>query len=134
MKEAERVLKEQNNKATLHADKITSNYIKKHGKEKLMQLKRDNHNLKLEDCVTGADQKNMVEVVSNHIVPRTGQIFLTPRSKNGRAPFYSCEKIIGKWHIKTLWFNMAVMLVMCIIVTLMLLTDCPGRYVRKDTQ
>ena len=134
MKEAERVLKEQNNKATLHADKIASNYIKKHGKEKLMQLKRDNHNLKLEDCVTGADQKNMVEVVSNHIVPRTGQIFLTPHSKNGRAPFYSCEKIIGKWHIKTLWFNMAVLLVMCIIVTLMLLTDCPGRYVRKDTQ
>ena len=134
MKEAERVLSKLTNQLTLKADKIIAAYIQKHGKEKLMQLKRDNHNLKLEDCVTGADQPRMLEVVDHHIVARSGQIYLTPRSHNGRAPFYSSEKILGNWHIKTLWYNLTVMLVMGIIVTLLLLSDCPGRYIRKDAQ
>ena len=134
MKEAERVLSKLTNQLTLKADKIIAAYIQKHGKEKLMQLKRDNHNLKLEDCVTGADQPRMLEVVDHHIVARSGQIYLTPSSHNGRAPFYSSEKILGNWHIKTLWYNLTVMLVMGIIVTLLLLSDCPGRYIRKDAQ
>lgn len=134
MKEAERVLSKLTNQLTLKADKIIAAYIQKHGKEKLMQLKRDNHNLKLEDCVTGADQPRMLEVVDHHIVARSGQIYLTPSSHNGRAPFYSSEKILGNWHVKTLWYNLTVMLVMGIIVTLLLLSDCPGRYIRKDAQ
>ena len=134
MKEAERVLSKLTNQLTLKADKIIAAYIQKHGKEKLMQLKRDNHNPKLEDCVTGADQPRMLEVVDHHIVARSGQIYLTPSSHNGRAPFYSSEKILGNWHIKTLWYNLTVMLVMGIIVTLLLLSDCPGRYIRKDAQ
>ena len=47
---------------------------------------------------------------------------------------YSSEKIIGDWHIKTIWFNLSILLLMSIIVTWMLLTDCPGRFVRKDAQ
>jgi hypothetical protein len=30
-----------------------------------------------------------------------------------------------------LWFNLTVLLIMSIIMTILLLTDCPGRYVRK---
>ena len=97
----------------------------------MLDLKRSNYNLKLEDCVIGADQQRMLDVIDNSIVPRTGIIFLTPQSRIGRAPFYSSEKIIGSWHIKTLWFNITIMLLMSIIVTLLLLTDCPGKYVRK---
>ena len=112
-------------------DTQTSQFIRQNGKEALLQLKRDNYNLKLEDCVIGAEQRSTLEVVGTTIVPRTGIIFLTPRSTMGRAPFYSSEKILGSWHIKTLWFNMAVLLLMSIIMTTLLLTDCPGRYVRK---
>ena len=132
MKEAEKILSARSNKITLHADGQVSNFIRQYGKEKLLELKRDNYNLTLEDFVSGADQKHTVEVVDNHIVARQGQIFLTPQSRIGRAPFYSSEKAIGPWHIKTLWFNMAVLLLMSIIVTILLLTDCPGRYIRKD--
>ena len=131
MKEAERILSQRSNAVTLKADAMVSQYIRQNGKDALLQLKRDNYNTKLEDCVIGADQQRMLDVIDNVAVPRTGIIFLTPQSTIGRAPFYSSEKIIGSWHIKTLWFNMAVLLLMSIIMIVLLQTDCLGRYLRK---
>ena len=130
MKEAENILSKRGNELSMKADRQIQNFIKRNGKEALLQLKRDNYNLKLEDCVTGADQLHTLEVIDDQIVPRMGLIFLTPRNHMGRAPFYSSEKIVGSLHIKTLWFNMAVLLLMSIIVTILLLTDFPGRYMR----
>jgi hypothetical protein len=120
MKEAEALLSKRSNQLTLKADALASNYIRQNGKEALLQLKRDNYNTKLEDCVIGADQQRMLDVIDNYVVPRTGLIYLTPQSKIGRAPFYSSEKILGSWHIKTLWFNMGVLLLMCIIMIILL--------------
>ena len=120
MKEAEAILSKRSNQFTLKADALASDYIRKNGKEALIQLKRDNYNIKLEDCVIGADQRSMLEVIDNYAVPRTGLIYLTPQSKIGRAPFYSSEKVLGSWHIKTLWFNMGVLLIMCIIMVILL--------------
>ena len=120
MKEAESLLSKRSNQFTLKADALVSDFIRKHGKEALLQLKRDNYNTKLEDCVIGADQKRILDVIDNYIVPRTGLIYLTPQSKIGRAPFYSSEKIIGSWHIKTLWFNLGVLLLMCVIMVILL--------------
>ena len=131
MKEAEKLLAKRSNELSLKADQYIAAFIRNHSKEYLLDLKRKFHNTKLEDCVIGADQKRMIEVIDNYVVPRTGLIFLTPKSTCGRAPFYSSEKILGSWHIKTLWFNMSVLLLMCIITTILLLTDCPGRYLRK---
>ena len=132
MKEAEKLLAKRSNELTLEAEKYVSAFVRNHSKEYLLELKRNYSNTKLEDCVIGADQKHMVEVIDNYVVPRTGLIFLTPRSNIGRAPFYSSVKILGPWHIKTLYFNMGVMLLMCIITIILLLTDCPGRYMRKN--
>ena len=131
MKEAEKLLAKRSNELSLKADQYIAAFIRNHSKEYLLNLKRKYYNTKLEDCVIGADQKHMTEVIDNYVVPRTGLIFLTPRSNIGRAPFYSSEKILGQWHIKTLWFNIGVLLLMCIITTILLLTDCPGRYMRK---
>lgn len=132
MKEAENILAKRSNQITLKADAQISSFIRENGKESLLQLKRNNYNLKLEDCVVGADQKRMLDVVDNHIVPRTGLIFLTPQNQMGRAPFYSSEKIIGSWHVKTLWFNMTILLLMSVIMIILLLIDTPGRYIRKN--
>ena len=132
MKEAENILAKRSNQITLKADAQISSFIRENGKETLLQLKRNNYNLKLEDCVIGAEQKRMLDVVDNHIVPRTGLIFLTPQNQMGRAPFYSSEKIIGSWHVKTLWFNMTILLLMSVIMIILLLTDTPGRYIRKN--
>ena len=131
MKEAENILAKRSNDATLRADNKMAAMIREQGKENILQLKRDNYNIKLEDCVIGADQRHMLDVIDGHLVPRMSIIYLTPRSQCGRAPFYSSEKIIGSWHIKTLWFNMSVLLLMCIILTILLLTDWPGKIIRK---
>ena len=131
MKEAEDILAKRSNDATLKADNKMAAMIREQGKESILQLKRDNYNIKLEDCVIGADQRQMLDVIDGHLVPRMSIIYLTPRSQCGRAPFYSSEKIIGSWHIKTLWFNISVLLLMCIILTIFLLTDWPGKIIRK---
>ena len=131
MKEAEDILAKRSNDATLKADNKMAAMIREQGKESILQLKRDNYNIKLEDCVIGADQRQMLDVIDGHLVPRMSIIYLTPRSQCGRAPFYSSEKIIGSWHIKTLWFNMSVLLLMCIILIILLLTDWPGKIIRK---
>ena len=131
-KEAEQILTKRGNAATLAGDRQMASFLRKEGREAMLQLKRDNYNLKLEEFVVGADQGRMLDVVDNYIVPRAGLIFLTPASHVGRAPFYSSVKILGSTPVKTLWFNMAVLLLMCIIAAVLLLTDCPGRYVRKS--
>ena len=106
--------------------------LKNEGKDAFLQKKRDNYNIKLEEFVTGADHQRMLDIVDNHIVPRSGIIYLSPHNKLGQAPFYSSEKILGSWHIKTLHFNMGVILLMSVIAVLLLLFDCPGRYMRND--
>ena len=123
MDEAERVLTKRCNEATLEGDRLMASLIRQYGKEGVMQMKRDHYNLKLEEWVMGADQGRMLDVVDNHIVARMSHIFLTPQSHIGRAPFYSSVKILGSWQVKTLWFNLGVMLLMCILTTLILLLD-----------
>ena len=131
--QAEDILTKAGNRATLEANAVTTLRVLEMGREGLLQLKREHHNLTLEDYVTGADQRQMVEVIDGYIVPRMGLIFLTPQSTCGQAPFYSCEKVIGSWHIKTLWYNIAMLLFMSMVASILLYTDCPGRYLRKET-
>jgi ABC-type multidrug transport system ATPase subunit len=134
MKEAEKILSKRSNQATLKVDALTADFIRNYGKDALLDLKRNNFNLKLEDFVISAGNHKLLDVIDNTIVPRTGPIFLTPRNKTGRAPFYSSVKILGDTPVKTQWFNMAVLLLMSVIVTILLLTDRLGRYIRKDQQ
>ena len=128
MRKAEKLMDRRSNQLTLRGDALVSDLIRQHGREAVLQLKRDHFNTKLEDLVVGLDQKRMVDIVDNHLVARSGLIFLTPRSHIGRAPFYSSEKILGSWHIKTLWFNLAVMLLMCVALAGVLLADCPEKW------
>ena len=132
MKEAEKIMSKRGNDFTMKKEAMVSKMVKQQGKEAFLELKKDNYNIKLEEFVTGADQRGMVKVVDDYLVPRSGIIYLTPHNKIGRAPFYSSEKILGSWHIKTLWFNLGVILLMSVITIILLLTDCPGRYMRKE--
>jgi hypothetical protein len=120
MDEVEHLLAKRSNEFSLKADALMSRLTRQIGKEAVLELKRNNYNTKLEDLVIGADQKRMLDIIDGHIVARTGLIFLTPRNNWGRAPFYSSEKIIGSWHVKTLWFNLGVLLLMCILTATIL--------------
>jgi len=131
MEKAGHLLSERSNKTTLRADAIMTRLLRKIGKEEVLRLKSDNYNLRLEEIVTGADNKRLLDIVDHHIVARVYPIFLSPRSQAGQAPFYSSEKIVGGLHVKTLWFNIGIMLLMAAVVAILLYTDCPGRYVRQ---
>ena len=121
--EAKNVMAQCCNRSTLRADKLMSSLVRTMGKEQLLQLKRNNHNAKLEDMLIGADQQRMLDVIDGHIVARAGAVYLTPHSQLGRAPFYSSEKILGSWHVKTFWFNLAVMMLMAVVLTILLLNN-----------
>lgn len=130
--EAEDAMLRKGNKAALDADGIMRKFVETYGKEELQQLKRRNFNLQLETQLAGHGAKELCEVVDGSIVPKAGFVYLTPRTDCGNAPFYSCEKRVGQMTFTTLWFNMAVMLLMAIIVAICLLYDMPGRLIRKD--
>ena len=132
MKEAEKILAKRGNDYTLKKDAMIAASLKTQGKEAFLEVKKNNFNIKLEEFVTGADQLRMVDIVDDYLVPRSGIIYLTPHNKLGRAPFYSSEKILGSWHIKTLWFNLGVIFLMSVIAIILLLTDCPGKFMRKE--
>ena len=134
MSKCEDILSKRSNEATLKADAVMAKMIREMGKEAVLDLKRSHYNIKLEEFVVGADQGRMLDVIGHSIVPRSGLVFLTPRSTTGRAPFYSSEKVLGSYHIKTLWFNMGVLAIMSIMGIILLLTDCPGRFIRKGEQ
>ena len=93
MKKAEKILAKRGNDFTFQKDAMISKIVKQEGKESFLELKKNHFNIKLEEFVTGADQRQMVDVVDDHLVPRSGIIYLTPHNKLGRAPFYSSEKI-----------------------------------------
>ena len=114
--ECEKVMIKQGNKATLQADKMRSQEAQAIGLDGLQQKKRQHYNLQLETQLAGYDAKEFCEVVAGHIVPRAGFVYLTPRSTNGNAPFYSSVKRLGTLTIPTLWFNMGIMMIMSAIV------------------
>ena len=130
--EAGTLLSERSNQYTMKKEALVSQVVRQQGKEAFLQLKKAHYNIKLEEFVTGADNGRVLDVIDDVIVPRSGIIYLTPRSTMGAAPFYSSEKILGSCHIKTLWFNMGVILFMSLLAVVLLLTDCPGHYMRKD--
>lgn len=132
LNEAKRILDDRGNRTTLAMDRQVNKFIKENGQDVMVALKRDNHNLQLENLTLNRDTEKLYVVRGSHILPKCGYIFLTPRSHNGRAPFYSGVKVVGHYEIDTLWYNMGVLLIMSIIVIACLLTDFPGRLVRKE--
>lgn len=119
------------NRATLSLDRKISSFIRENGKEKLVEIKRASHNLQLENLAVNRDTEVLYRVRGNSIVPKAGYIFLTPRTKDGRAPFYSGLKVVGNTEINTVWFDILVLILMCLIVGACLFSDFPGKLLRK---
>lgn len=119
------------NRATLAADSHLTAYRDAHGRDALIKLRRDNCNGYLETLVTNSSSPELYSVIGNTIVPKAGQIWLDPPSRNGRAPFYSSVKIIGNLKINTVIYNIAILLLICIAAGILLFADIPGRFMRK---
>lgn len=132
LERAKKILSNRGNKETLAMDRKITAFISENGKDAFLKLKRDNFNIQLENLVVNRNTDHLYVVVGRHIVPRGGYIYITPRSTNGRAPFYSGVKVLGNKEIPTFWFNLCVLLLMCVIVGTCLFADVPGKFVRKE--
>ncbi len=111
------------NQATLEKDLMVSEIISERGMDALVECKRSSYNLRLEDLLTGASEPDPYVRVSGCLVPRQGMVFLTPVSTNGRAPFYSGIKVLGNTKIPTFAFNICILLLMGMFLTILLLIN-----------
>lgn len=130
--EADSFLARQVNTARLAQDKEVRNRIKLIGADAETALKQANSNMQLENLMVNRNTEKMYKVCKGSIVPCCGYVFLTPRSTNGRAPFYSGVKVVGHYEIETYWFDLMVLLLMCLVVGACLYTDFPGKFVREE--
>ncbi len=126
------ILIKEGNAITLGADKqLRVRRDAMGGREAFYQLKSEFFNTKLEEVVRNLGAQNMVEVVDGHIVPRAAYIYLTPRSKDGNAPFYSPVKCVADKEIPTLWFNLLVQALMALVVAILLYTNAYNKLIKK---
>lgn len=128
---ADSILADRCNRAALAEDKVLTDFIRRNDKDVLLQLKKANYNLQLENIVLNADTKHTHDIVEGHIVPRAGFIYLTPRTHNGNAPFYSSVKMLGDKPVSTLVYNIAVLLFMSVVFISLLLLDPKSRMDKK---
>lgn len=132
MDNVEKILQKRSNQYTLHADKVLTRMRDEMGNEAFVKFREDHVNRKLEEVLMNYAAGESHTVVSGHIVPRMGFVYLTPRSRNGMAPFYSPVKCLGDARIPTLWFNAGVLLLMSLIVLILLFFNFPGRLLQKS--
>jgi len=114
-------LSDRSSEASRCVNLITDALAEEIGTEGLVSIKRNNHNLQLERQIVNTDAECPYKIIDNQIVANAGFIYLDSVTHNGRAPFYSSSKFIGSLEVPTLWFNLAVILLMSIFLTICLL-------------
>jgi ABC transport system ATP-binding/permease protein len=97
-------------------DLLISNINREHGDQWLYDQKMKYHNRSLETLVLNGDVKNLFRQTPDGILQKIAPVYKTPDFENGRAHFLSSEKIIFGFSIGTYWFNVAFILLLCIIL------------------
>lgn len=114
------------------SDRAVESLLADMGMENVLRLKQQNFNLQLERLLVDSESESMLRISGGYIVPQAGYVYLDPATRNGRAPFFSSCKIVGDLKVKTLWFNIAVLLLMCGCNAVLLMLNLPGRIFRKN--
>lgn len=103
--------------------------------EKISELKEKNFNSKVEEMVTQKTDFESIIEGNNELIRKYRPVYQIPESKIGRAQFYASEKIIGKIHIKTLWFNVLVILLFTFVLYILLVSqilDVDHNFLKKN--
>ncbi len=109
--------------AVAHNDEVYANLTETIGKDELYQLKKSHFNESIESLVENRNEFNKLVRSGDYLVQRKDPIFKEPVSHYGRAHFYASEKIIGTWHFDTVYFNVAMLWLMNLVLYLILLKD-----------
>ncbi len=93
------------------------------GQDQALEIKREHHNTNLANLVLNRDELSKVYETDFGYVQKKDPIFMYPDSNYGRAHFYAPIKIIGNWHIDTLYFNLFMIWGITAILYLALVKD-----------
>jgi len=132
IKQADDILTKEGNSIALETDRIVCDRMKELTTDKYRELREARTNHALEGVAVNETAEKPFEIRDGVIVPIAGQIYLEPTTHCGGAPFYSSYKYIGGMKIKTLWFNLLVLLLMAVVTAILLYSDWPGRKMRRD--
>lgn len=90
------------------------------GLEAYIQLKRGYYNEKLAQLVLNRNDLHKVIKKEGLLLRKMDPVYSYPVRRNGRAHFYASVKLLGKKHIPTLFFNIAVIWIMTLIIYVLL--------------
>jgi len=95
-------------KARDKSDSVAGSLTLIHGREWLVNLKNNYENEQLAALVLGQNNKVKILETSDKIIQRYEPCLMKPVSQNGRAHFYAPFKKLGTLELDTVWFNIAV--------------------------
>jgi ABC-type multidrug transport system ATPase subunit len=89
----------------------------------LLALKQENFNNSLADQVLNKSESEKIVETKGLLFRKYEPIYTFPELKNGRAHFYSPVKILGKYYIDTVWFNIIILWIMSLMFYFLLITN-----------
>ena len=93
---------------------------KKIGRDKLMKLREQYENRKLNEYMLNEMEKDRLIETPGKMIQKAAPIYMRPVSNYGRSHFYSPYKKIGDTAIDTFWFNIIVLwlVTLCLYIAL----------------
>ena len=97
-------------------DQITDSLTRAMGRDELVRVRETTHNEELADLVLNRLVLKKTYETRSRIIQKSDPVLMEPGSNYGRAHFYAPFKMLGNWRIGTLWFNMAVIWVLNLLL------------------
>ncbi len=97
----------------------------------ITSLKERYFNRSISDVVLNTNEMNKIFESGDRFVRKDSPIYQIPSSKTGRSQFYAGTKLIGKYKIDTMWFNIMVLWTMTIILYLVLISNVLNKIFKK---
>jgi ABC transport system ATP-binding/permease protein len=110
-------------------DRVYRELEEQMGFDMLNQLRRQYHNKALADMVLNRHEVDFIRKTDSRLVRKKDPVYLLPESNIGRAHFYAPVKKFNNEYVQTLWFNVAVLWLMSLLLYLLILVRWPGRFV-----
>ncbi len=118
------------NKIAEEKETLIHDLQQQHGKEWLINLKKNNANEKLTEVVLNRNRVKQIILYDKELIQKKDPIYLEPDNKFGRAHFFAPVKKIGNLKIDTLYFNTIVFWLYTIFFYLLLYFDVFGKLLR----
>jgi len=91
--------------------------------KQLADMKKAYHNNAVADLALNSNHLKKVNEYQGKLIQRAVPIYKPPASKTGRSHFFSGSKQLGNLQINTVWFNIAVLWIMILVLYAILVGD-----------